>query len=257
MHISPWDTVDGGRVHKQDSLVARSLEQYRLAAQKLEKMLAVIKSSPPLEAEGSNEQESSPAVASAPGKGEDKVEEQTSASVPLPAGGEQQPAEAAGKATAKAVTGSADEIQDVLDAIRETIETMSSGKDMEALTEYRNGAEATTVGFGNDSGGASSTSGSANIGETKTVGFGTGAATGAGEASHESKGSAPNGGQHGSDANTVTSMSSPAAKTSGGSVMLVKRKGRPSPKATGQGTEASEKLEAEGGRNGVKRPKIE
>lgn len=132
-----------------------------------------------------------------------------------------------------------EELEDVRDAIRETIDTMVSGKDMEALAEYKSGTGTTTVGFGNPSpasafsgggggggGGSSSNGGVAATpaaGEVTTVGFGaqqSGATTTAGFGGASAAGFAPAGAGGGAAAN----------------VMVVKRKGRPAPKPAAAAT---------------------
>ncbi|CAM9281665.1 unnamed protein product [Choristocarpus tenellus] len=96
---------------------------------------------------------------------------------------------------------SVDEITDLLDTIRETIETMKSGKDMEALADYKSGATSggtTTIGFGAPGGGEDGTT---------TVGFGSAPAT------------VTTGGTSG-----FTGAGATTSSGAGGNVMVVKRK---------------------------------
>lgn len=213
--------------------MALSLEQYRLAAGIFEVMIASRKEEDTLpQAQRTGKENngdttepcgSSSTANSSKGKGKGRSEEsETTPPAAVAAGG-----------------GSAEELQDVLDAIKETIETMVSGKDMEALAEYKSGAVSTTVGFGEVSsllsGGAAAAAGgggsSGNTVEVTTVGFGGGslASTGFGGA----------GGQGGVSGASVSSSSAPgAASASSANVMVVKRKGRPAPKAISGGAGA-------------------
>lgn len=208
--------------------MTHSLEQYHLAAGVFENMLTALKTSstPPATASpgkenagNSEEKQQSDATTppSADSKGKGKGPEETpvvssSSSVNGQTDGQQQ----------NLPTGSAEEIQDVLDAIRETIETMSSGKDMEALAEYKSGAVSTTVGFG----------------ETSVAGADAGAGAGAGAdvgtsngAGASSRTPALNGEQKGfgvaAGAGVVAGGGAAAPGGGGVNVMMVKRKGRP------------------------------
>ncbi|CAM9122443.1 unnamed protein product, partial [Discosporangium mesarthrocarpum] len=113
--------------------------------------------------------------------------------------------------------GSIEELKDLLDTIRETVETLKSGKDMEALAEYKNSAGlgaggATTVGFGAPGEGGQGGPGGPGGAGTTTVGFGS---------------PTPSSGL--TDATLGSGSASTAADggSGGKSVMLVKRKPKP------------------------------
>lgn len=260
---------------KQDSLVAASLEQYRAAAGIFEKMLTNLKAaesssqgpeSARKESNGQQRQVSPTTATTATasvatsgesngmGKGKGKYQEATrrpaSSSNANGDGKIENGAEAA-DAGAQIFPGSAEDIQDVLDTIRETIETLVSGKDMDALAEYRKGAVSTTVGFGVPS--SAGESGAGSIGasavvEVTTIGF-----QGAVE-------SAVNGGDIQTEFDYGHSGPGRAAGagTAGPSMMVVKRKGRPTPKAVpGEGGTVEAGASGGGSRTGeaAKKPK--
>ncbi|CAB1119715.1 unnamed protein product [Ectocarpus sp. CCAP 1310/34] len=219
-------TLEGAET---DALVERSLEQYRLAMGVFDAMLASLKETPEVTAAAAGP---SPDAAS-PGK-ENSDAPNTSNGSGSPNGKGKGKGGAQGVASPPPTAASAiEELEDVRDAIRETIDTMVSGKDMEALAEYKRGTGTTTVGFGNPSpasafsgGGGGGGGGSSSIGgvaatpaagEVTTVGFRalqSGATTTAGFGGASAAGFSPAGAGGGAAAN----------------VMVVKRKGRPAPK---------------------------
>lgn len=210
----------------QDALVTRSLEQYRMAAKIFEVMVACHKeqAASELPLEGSSGKENSAKnvtdTKTGKGKGKSKGEDVADASKPSTSG-------------ASAAGGSAEELQDALDAIRETIETMVSGKDMEALEEYKSGAASTTIGFGDSS--SSSGAGAASGGDaggSTTVGFG-----GTGETSK--------GGSNG----VFSGFSSTGTATA--NIMVARRKGRPVPKIVENGSNGADREGAS------KKPKVD
>lgn len=200
----------------QEALVTRSLEQYRMAAKIFEVMVACRKeqatSEPPLES-------SSGKGNGAEGKGKGKSNGQDVTDAPKPS-----------TSGASAAGGTAEELQDALDAIRETIETMVSGKDMEALEEYKSGAASTTIGFGDSSSSGAASGGDA--GGSTTVGFGGTGETSKGVSNGVSSGSSTTG-------------------TATANIMVARRKGRPAPKTVQNGSSGAD-------REGVlKKPKID
>lgn len=219
---------------KQDALVRQSLEQYRLAVGIFDAMLASLKEAPPAAGDAAcpgKENGSSDAAAS--NGSAESVSKGTGSSNGKGKGEEE------GGATKKPppAMSAIEELEDVRDAIRETIDTMVSGKDMEALAEYKSGAGSTTVGFGDPSppsafSGGGGGSGGGAAGEVTTVGFGapSGAAaaaatvaTGFGGASATGFGGA-----------SATAFAPPGVRGgTAANVMVVKRKGRPAPKAGG------------------------
>eukprot|EP00903_Cladosiphon_okamuranus_P008873 g8495.t1 len=226
-------TLEGAN---KDALVKQSLDHYRLAVGIFDAMLASLKAEAP-----------APTAASAPsGDAASPGKENSSGDAGAPNGSSVEPSSVGSGSSndkgkgkggvaeeASPAMSAIDELEDVRDAIRETIDTMVSGKDMEALAEYKSGAGSTTVGFGDPSpssafaggGGGSGrgSSGGGAAGEVTTVGFGASsgaaasstAATGLGGASSKAFAPPGVGGGGGAAAN----------------VMVVKRKGRPAPKA--------------------------
>lgn len=219
-----------------------SLEQYRLAAGIFEAMLASSKgpqasASPGRENSGDSSSAGTWNGNSKKGKGKGKESAAAAAAAGEGEGGQQE----APTATAPVISAqTADELQDSLDAIRETIDTMVSGKDMEALAEYKSGAASTTIGFGDASpspssllaaGGASGSS-VCPAGETTTVGFGTAGAavattttTSAGFGEEVLNGALK----------AFSSSGIRGTTAAAGNVMVVKRKGRPASKVPGGG----------------------
>lgn len=205
--MSPLTSTLGMYGRAQEALVTRSLEQYRMAAKIFEVMVACRKeqaaSELPLESSSGKEN-----GAEGKGKGKSKGEDVTDAPKPSTSG-------------ASAAGGSAEELQDALDAIRETIETMVSGKDMEALEEYKSGAASTTIGFGDSSSSGAGAASGGDAGSSTTVGFG-----GTGETSK----SVSNGVSSGSSTGTATA-----------NIMVARRKGRPAPKAVQNGSNGADR----------------
>ncbi|CAN0275887.1 unnamed protein product [Ectocarpus sp. 6 AP-2014] len=222
-------TLEGA---EKDALVGQSLEQYRLAMGVFDAMLASLKEAPEVTAAAADPS----ADAASPGKENSDAPNTSNGS-----GSSNGKGKGKGKGGAQgaaspppSAASAIEELEDVRDAIRETIDTMVSGKDMEALAEYKSGTGTTTVGFGNPSpasafsggggggggGGSSSNGGVAATpaaGEVTTVGFGaqqSGATTTAGFGGASAAAFAPAGAGGGAAAN----------------VMVVKRKGRPAPK---------------------------
>lgn len=147
----------------------------------------------------------------------------------------------------------------MLDTIRETIETMSSGKDMEALAEYKSGsAGSTSVGFGasSGSGAGSGAPGNAESGGTTAIGFGGSASNGASKASSSSQASSS------SESGAGVPLASAGSNPAGGStenVLQVKRKSRPgaSKAAPQEGGNAAEQPGDDENQGSVKRARTE
>ncbi|CAM9200146.1 unnamed protein product [Hapterophycus canaliculatus] len=216
----------------KDALAGKSLEQYRLAVGIFDAMLASLKatsaaaasatarpstdaSSPGKENSSSGPPSGASAEPSSNGKGKGKGSGVDKPSPPL-----------AAASTSSSPSSTIEELEDARDAIRETIETMVSGKDMEALAEYKSGAGSTTVGFGTPSSASASTGGAtaaaAVAGGVTATGFGApsraaSTATGFGGAA-------------------ASAFAPPSVAGAGGgaaaNVMVVKRKGRPAPKTS-------------------------
>ncbi|CAM9951153.1 unnamed protein product [Ectocarpus fasciculatus] len=218
-------TLEGA---EKDALVGQSLEQYRLAMGVFDAMLASLKEAPEVTAPAAD----ASADAASPGKENSDAPNTSNGSGSATGKGKGKGAQGVASPPPSAASA-IEELEDVRDAIRETIDTMVSGKDMEALAEYKSGTGTTTVGFGNPSpapassgaggagGGGSSSNGrvaaTPAAGEVTTVGFGaqqSGATTTAGFGGASATGFAPAGAGGGAAAN----------------VMVVKRKGRPAPK---------------------------
>lgn len=214
----------------QDALVGKSLQQYRLAMDIFDAMLASLKAAPQAAATAATTPPS--AAASSPGKENNSGGAPSSAEPSSNGKGKGKGSSGVDEAppppppqASSGPSSAIEEIEDVRDAIRETIETMVSGKDMEALAEYKSGAGATTVGFGDPSppsafaGGA--TAAAPGAGGVTATGFGapSGAATTA----------------TGFGGGSATGFAPPTVAGAGGgaaaNVMVVKRKGRPAPKA--------------------------
>ncbi|CAM9109348.1 unnamed protein product [Pylaiella littoralis] len=229
----------------KDALVGQSLEQYRLAVGVFDIMLASLKEAPPaatpsaapsVDAASPGKENSSNGTGSSNGKGKGKgrgVEEV----LPSPPPAAVSPASAI------------EELEDVRDAIRETIDTMVSGKDMEALAEYKSGAGSTTVGFGEPSpasafaSGGGSGSGAAR--EVTTVGFGAPSEAMAATTAAGLGGASVTTGFGGSSASATAFAPPVVGGAPAANVMIVKRKGRPAPKTAavaaggGAGSEAA------------------
>lgn len=216
----------------QNKLVVLSLEHYQLAAKVLEDMLSTLASAT---------SPSAPTISSS---------EQEGGSQPTASGGpEATPGKDEGESAPAA--GSAEEIQDVLDTIRETIETMKSGKDMKALAEYRSDAVSTTVGFGDSSSNSAACAAGGSATGVTANGTGAGTLNGAKGVSGSS-----GAGQGGVDTPAAsTSFASKGAEGAGGNVMLVKRKGRPTPRAVPHEAGAMGAQDGNAVTNDAKRPK--
>ncbi|CAM9331136.1 unnamed protein product [Scytosiphon promiscuus] len=226
----------------KDALVGKSLHQYRLAMGIFDAMLASLKAAPTADTAATAAPPS--ADVSSPGK------ENSSSGAPSVAsegpssngkgkgkgGAVDEPTPPLAPSSSSSPSSAIEEVEDVRDAIRETIETMVSGKDMEALAEYKSGAGSTTVGFGApsssssssaSSGGATAAAAAAVAGGVTTTGFGapSGAATTA----------------RGFGGASATAFAPPSVAGAGGAaaanVMVVKRKGRPAPKAAPAGAQ--------------------
>lgn len=207
--------------------MGQSLDQYRLAAGIFEFMLAALKAAakPSTEKENSgdgNSSKSTPAgVSNGKGKGKAKDDKE----------GYEPPA-ISNPATTNTRGGTAEELQDVLDAIRETIETMVSGKDMEALAEYKSGAVSTTVGFGDASSSLGSGAAGAGAGAAAP---GNGGAEGLTTVGFGAAGTATTTGFGGG----ISAEGAGVGAGTTATVMVVKRKGRPAQQAVGgEGKEA-------------------
>eukprot|EP00752_Nemacystus_decipiens_P004910 g4469.t1 len=230
----------------KDALVRQSLDQYRLAVGIFDAMLASLKAEAPTATAAAGPSGDAPSPGKENSSGDAAAPNGSAEPLSLNGnGGSTSNGKGKGKGTGGAggaaeepsqasTMSTIEELEDVRDAIRETIDTMVSGKDMEALAEYKSGAGSTTVGFGDPSpasafsggGGSGSSSGGGSAGEVTTVGFG--ASSGA---------SATTTTGFGGGASSAAAFATPGVGGGGGAganVMVVKRKGRPAPKAAGE-----------------------
>ena len=147
-----------------------------------------------------------------------------------------------------AARGSEKELLDTLDAIRETIDTMMSGKDMEALAEYKSGTASTTIGFGDSSSSCSAGAANGGVAGSTTVGFGGSGGKSTGNGNPEAGVAGGSNGASSGFSSAVEGAGAAAANT-----MVVKRKGRPVPKAVQNGD--GENV-VDGENSSSKKPKI-